>query len=349
MTVSDTETTNVRAGYRRARSIVIGVARFLVVLVTTFLGLLAVTFFIGRVVPIDPVLAIVGDRAPTSVVERIREEMGFNLPLWQQFLIYLKQAVTGDFGISVLTTHPVIEDIARVFPATLELATVGTLIGAGLGIPFGVMAAVWRDSIIDQIVRVIGLIGYSVPIFWLGLLSLLVFYAQLKWAAYPGRLDIAYEYTFTPITGLYLIDSAWTGQWDIFWDAWRHNSFARRVARLFLAGIHLAHDAVVHAERIEPGIHRCCPRQGALGSPHHLVPRAEKCSGAPSHRHRPLVRRTARRFGADRDGVLLARHWPVHHQFAAERRHECRPWRHHRHRRGLHRHQSFLRSFVPHA
>ncbi len=220
--MSGTETTNVRADYRRARDITVGVLRFLTVLVTTFLGLLAVTFFIGRVVPIDPVLAIVGDRAPESVVERIREEMGFNLPLWQQFLIYLKQAVTGDFGISVLTTHPVIEDIARVFPATLELATVGTLIGAGLGIPFGVVAAVWRDSIVDQIVRIIGLVGYSVPIFWLGLLSLLVFYAQLKWAAYPGRLDIAYEYTFVSTTGLYLLDSAMSGQWDIFWDAWRH-------------------------------------------------------------------------------------------------------------------------------
>ena len=222
MAETNTQTKPERAGTRRARDILFGFAKFLTVLVTTFLGLLAVTFFIGRVVPIDPVLAIVGDRAPTSVVERIREEMGFNLPLWQQFLIYLKQAVTGDFGTSVLTTHPVIEDIARAFPATLELATVGTLIGAGIGIPFGVIAAVWRDSIVDQIVRVIGLFGYSVPIFWLGLLSLLVFYAQLKWAAYPGRLDIAYEYTFVPITGMYLIDSAWTGQWDIFWDAWRH-------------------------------------------------------------------------------------------------------------------------------
>ncbi|PKR89697.1 peptide ABC transporter permease [Pleomorphomonas diazotrophica] len=191
-------------------------------LATTYLGLLAVTFFIGRVVPIDPVLAIVGDRAPTAVVERIREEMGFNLPLWQQFLIYLRQALTGDFGTSVLTTNPVMTDIVRVFPATLELATVGTLIGAGLGVPLGVVAAVRRGSIADQIVRIVGLIGYSVPIFWLGLLSLLLFYAKLKWVAYPGRLDVAYEYTFTPITGLYLVDAAWTRQWDVLWDAFRH-------------------------------------------------------------------------------------------------------------------------------
>ena len=129
-------------------------------LATTYLGLLAVTFFIGRVVPIDPVLAIVGDRAPAAVVERVREEMGFNLPLWRQFILYLQQALTGDFGTSVLTTNPVMEDILRVFPATLELATVGTLIGAGLGVPLGVVAAVRRGSIADQIVRIVGLIGY---------------------------------------------------------------------------------------------------------------------------------------------------------------------------------------------
>lgn len=207
---------------RRVRGLAVNFGRFAIMLATTFLGLLAVTFFIGRVVPIDPVLAIVGDRAPASVVERVREQMGFNLPLWQQFFIYLKQALTGDFGISVLTTNPVLEDIRNVFPATLELATVGTLIGAGLGVPLGVVAAVRRGSIADQIVRIVGLIGYSVPIFWLGLLSLLLFYARLKWVAYPGRLDVAYEYTFTPITGLYLVDAAWTRQWDVLWDAFRH-------------------------------------------------------------------------------------------------------------------------------
>ncbi len=190
--------------------------------VTTFLGLLAITFFIGRVVPIDPALAIVGDRAPAHVVERVREELGLNLPLWQQFFIYLKQALTGDFGTSVLTTHPVMEDIKRVFPATVELATVGTIIGAMFGVPLGVLAAVKRGSLIDQLVRLIGLIGYSVPIFWLGLLSLVFFYAKLQWVAFPGRIDIVYEYTFTPVTGFFLIDAIMQGEWEIFWDVFRH-------------------------------------------------------------------------------------------------------------------------------
>ncbi|WP_438753456.1 ABC transporter permease [Pararhizobium sp. O133] len=196
--------------------------RFLVVIVTTYLGLLAVTFFIGRVIPIDPVLAVLGDRAPTHVVERTRELMGFNKPLYVQFYIYVRDALTGNFGTSVLTTNPVMADIRRVFPATLELATVGTIIGSLIGVPLGVLAAVKRGSIADQIVRVVGLVGYSVPIFWLALLSLLLFYAKLRWVAFPGRIDIVYEYSFTPVTGLYLLDSLWQGQWDVFRDVFRH-------------------------------------------------------------------------------------------------------------------------------
>jgi peptide/nickel transport system permease protein len=206
----------------RAGGITLAILRTIVIIATTYLGLLAVTFFIGRVVPIDPVLAVLGDRAPASVVERTREEMGLNLPLYEQFYRYVKAALTGDFGTSVLTTNPVMTDIRRVFPATIELATLGTLIGAALGIPFGVLAAVRRGSLLDQIVRIIGLVGYSVPIYWLGLLSLLLFYAQLRWVAFPGRLDIVYEYSFTPITGFYLVDAAWQGQWDVFRDAFRH-------------------------------------------------------------------------------------------------------------------------------
>ena len=212
------------AGRNRARALswAAAIGRFLIIVATTYLGLLAVTFFIGRVVPIDPVLAIVGDRAPQHVVERTREEMGLNLPYWQQFFIYVKGVLQGDFGRSVLTTNPVMEDIRRVFPATVELATLGTLIGALIGVPLGVLAAVKRGSLIDQIVRVIGLIGYSVPIFWLGLLALLVFYARLRWTAGPGRIDVVYEYTFAPITGFYLLDAILQRDWAAFRDIFAH-------------------------------------------------------------------------------------------------------------------------------
>jgi peptide/nickel transport system permease protein len=114
------------------------------------------------------------------------------------------------------------QDIRRVFPATLELATLGTLIGLVFGIPLGVLAAVKRGSLIDQAVRIIGLIGYSMPIFWLGLLSLLVFYARLGWVAGPGRIGVAYEYTFTPITGLFLLDAAIQRDWGAFRDIFSH-------------------------------------------------------------------------------------------------------------------------------
>ena len=221
MALLETKTEARRSG-AGASAFAMSLLRFLVTVVTTYLGLLAVTFFIGRVVPIDPALAIVGDRAPMHVVERVREELGLNLPLYQQFFIYIRQALTGDFGTSVLTTNPVMTDIRRVFPATIELATVGTLIGAFLGVPLGVLAAVKRGSIADQIVRVIGLIGYSVPIFWLGLLALVFFYAKLNWVAYPGRVDIVYEYSFTPVTGFFLLDAAWQRQWDVLWDLFRH-------------------------------------------------------------------------------------------------------------------------------
>ena len=198
------------------------VLRFALTLAVTFLGLLLVTFLIGRVVPIDPVLAAVGDRAPPEVYERVRIELGLDLPLWQQFLLYIEAVLQGDFGTSVLTSRPVLEDIGRVFPATLELATVATLIGVVLGIPMGVAGAVWQGRWPDHLVRVLGLVGYSVPVFWLGLMGLLLFYAKLGWVEGPGRLDVFYDDLVTPVTGVILIDSALAGDWDVFHNALAH-------------------------------------------------------------------------------------------------------------------------------
>jgi len=191
-------------------------------LLLTFLGLLLVTFIIGRVVPIDPVLAIVGDRAPGHVVERVREELGLNRPLYEQFAIYVWNVVQGDLGDSVLTANPVLEDIKRVFPATLELATVATLFGVMLGVPMGVLAGVYAHRWPDQVIRVIGLLGYSIPVFWLGLMGLLLFYATWDLVPGPGRLDFIYDDMVDPVTGVILIDSALAGEWDAFWNAASH-------------------------------------------------------------------------------------------------------------------------------
>ncbi len=196
--------------------------RFALVIFLTYLGLLAVTFFIGRVIPVDPVLAVVGDSAQPHVVARVREELGLNKPLIEQFYIYLAKVLQGDFGTSVLTANPVMEDIRRAFPATLELASLGILLGAGLGVPLGVWAAVRRGSVVDQAVRILGVLGHSVPIFWLGLMALLVFYARLDWVGGPGRIDVVYEFTLEPVTGLLLLDTAMAGEWEAFQNALSH-------------------------------------------------------------------------------------------------------------------------------
>ncbi len=188
----------------------------------TLLGLLLVTFLIARVMPIDPVLAVVGDRAPPAVYDRARLEMGLDRPLWEQFWMYLMKLARGDFGRSVLTSNPVLIDIKRVFPATLELATLGTLIGVTLGVPLGVTAAVNAGRWQDQIVRVVGLIGYSVPVFWLGLMGLLVFYAWLGWVSGPGRIGIAFQDFVTPVTGVLLLDTIIAHDWDAFRSASSH-------------------------------------------------------------------------------------------------------------------------------
>jgi peptide/nickel transport system permease protein len=188
----------------------------------TFLGLLAVTFVIGRVVPIDPVLAIVGDRALPEVYERVRLELGLDRPLWEQFLIYLGGVLRGDFGVSVITSRPVIEDVLRFFPATIELATLATILGVLVGVPAGVMAAVHAGRWPDHLIRVVGLVGYSAPVFWLGMMGLLIFYAKLGWVAGPGRLDVFYDGIVPPVTGMILIDAPLAGEWEILENALAH-------------------------------------------------------------------------------------------------------------------------------
>lgn len=191
-------------------------------LLATFLGLLLITFVIGRLMPIDPVLAAVGDRASQATYNQVKAAMGLNLPIWHQFLIYAWNVLHGDFGMSTLTARPVLEDLVRVFPATAELATLGIVIGTVFGIPLGVWSAVYRNSFLDHIMRVLGLIGYSVPIFWLGIMGLLVFYLQLQWVGGPGRLDVYLDGEVPTVTGMILVDSLLAGDWEVFDNAFSH-------------------------------------------------------------------------------------------------------------------------------
>ncbi len=197
-----------------------------VTLLITFIGLLAVTFIISRVVPIDPVMSILGERASEAQILEARTRLGLDEPMWKQFYIYVSQALQGDLGLSVRTREPVAQEIARHFPATLELATLATILGVLVGVPAGVLAATKPGSLYDQIVRLVGLMGYSMPVFWLGLIGLLVFYGQLGWVSGPGRLDASFQMMFefevTPYTGMILLDTALAGRWDMFANAFSH-------------------------------------------------------------------------------------------------------------------------------
>ena len=191
-------------------------------IMVTMLGLMFVTFVIGRIMPIDPVLAIVGEQASKSTYDAAYAQLGLDRPIIAQFGLYVWDVLHGDFGKSLLTARPVANDIKRVFPATLELASIGVFFGIILGVPLGVVAAVKRGSWIDQVARVIALVGYSMPIFWLGLMGLLVFYGILGWVGGPGRVGIFYVDIVPSVTGMILIDSLLDRNWVIFKDALSH-------------------------------------------------------------------------------------------------------------------------------
>ena len=220
----------------------------------TFFGLLLVTFLIGRVIPIDPVLAIVGDRALPDVYARVRQELALDEPLYYQFWLYMTKVLQGDFGKSVITSKPVIDDIIRFFPATIELATLATLLGALIGVPMGVLAAKFQGRWVDHIIRVLGLVGYSVPVFWLGLVGLLVFYtmARLGLGYRPPRCLLR-RHRHSPHRP-HVGRSAIARRMGHLLQRGQPSHPAGIAARLLLARLYQPHDAQLHARAAEPGI-----------------------------------------------------------------------------------------------
>lgn len=188
----------------------------------TLFGLLLLTFFIGRVMPLDPVLAVVGPDADASTYQQVFREMGLDQPLWRQFLWYLNDLLRGDFGAALLTGNPVLTDIARVFPATLELATLAIVFGVIVGLPLGVFAATHHGRLGDHLARLLTLFGYSTPIFWLAMMAFLVFYAWLGWAGGVGRIGLAYDGLVPVRSGLLLVDTLLAQDWEAFRSALRH-------------------------------------------------------------------------------------------------------------------------------
>jgi peptide/nickel transport system permease protein len=191
-------------------------------LALTLAGLLAITFVMSAFSPIDPALQQVGDHASAATYAQARHALGLDAPLPERFAHYLIRLAHGDLGMSTATGQPITNELREIFPATFELSTIALLISAIIGVGLALCSARWPGSWIDSVIRVISLLGSSVPIFWLGLVALALFYAHWHWAGGPGRLDDAYEYTIDMPTGLVLIDSWRSGLPGAFVSAIKH-------------------------------------------------------------------------------------------------------------------------------
>ena len=198
------------------------ISRLVTAVVMVLLATLVI-FLIANTVPGDPAMAALGDMQASDPVQvrEFRARWGLDLPLWEQYWLFLKRLAQGDLGISISSRRPVLADIIDYAPATLELATIAFLLSLAVGLPLGVVAAVKRDSWVDHLARFVALIGVSAPTFWLAFIMLAIVYGQRDWAPGPGRLD---PIAFPPdrITGLLLIDTALAGDWETFRDAAAH-------------------------------------------------------------------------------------------------------------------------------
>ncbi len=190
-------------------------------IVPTFIGITLLVFVLVRLIPGDPIETMAGERGIDAALhEKLRHEYGFDRPVIVQYGLYLQRLLQGDLGRSIVTHKPVIEEFASLFPATIELSVCAILFALCLGLPAGVLAAVRRNSIFDHGVMGVSLIGYSMPIFWWGLLLILLFSVQLGWTPVSGR--IAVLYFVEPKTGFLLIDSLLSGDRGAFESALSH-------------------------------------------------------------------------------------------------------------------------------
>ncbi|SER95038.1 ABC transporter permease subunit [Rhizobium sp. NFR03] len=193
----------------------------LAVLIPTFVGVSIIAFSFIRLLPGDPVMLLSGERvmAPERHAQ-IMAELGLDRPLYVQYFDYLVGLLQGDFGRSIISKRPVIDDFMTLFPATMELAICAIILAVCLGIPAGVVAAVKRGTWLDQTIMGTALVGYSMPIFWWGLLLIIFFSGTLGWTPVSGR--ISFLYFFPPVTGFMLIDSLLSGQKGAFASAVSH-------------------------------------------------------------------------------------------------------------------------------
>ena len=195
--------------------------RRLALIVPTFIGISIVSFGFIRLLPGDPVESMSGVHAMTA--ERhaaLIHQFGLDRPLWQQYLDYLWHSLHGDLGSSINTTHPIVREFLTLFPATLELSVCAIIFATAIGIPLGIVAAVKRGTLLDQATMGTALVGYSMPIFWWGLLLIIVFSGILHWTPVSGRISL--DYFIKPVTGFMLIDSLLYGEPGAFRSAVSH-------------------------------------------------------------------------------------------------------------------------------
>ena len=193
----------------------------LALLVPTFIGVSIVAFAFIRMLPGDPIMLLAGERGMSE--ERYRELQqlyGFDQPIIVQYFNYVGDILSGDFGTSIVTKRPVLEEFFTLFPATIELSLCAIIVATAIGIPAGVFAAVKRGSWFDQSIMGVALVGYSMPIFWWGLLLIIFFSGVLQWTPVSGRISLLYF--FPPVTGFMLIDSLLSGQKGAFSSAVSH-------------------------------------------------------------------------------------------------------------------------------
>lgn len=197
------------------------ILRRLIGFVFVLAGVSVITFALAQLVPVDPALAALGQNAREDQIAAFRREYGLDQPPLQQYVRYVSRLLQGDLGISIRTRRPVADDLRDFLPATIELSLAAMGVTIVLGVSLGVLAAVNRNGWLDGLARVFALVGGSLPIFFLGLLGLAVFYSRLRWLPGPGRLDA----TMAPpaeITGLYVVDSLLTGNWAALENSLAH-------------------------------------------------------------------------------------------------------------------------------
>lgn len=212
--------------------------RRLVIMVPLLLGITLIAFAISHAVPGDPVTANLGQKAMSDpeIVAAFRAEWGLDRPVPEQYLTYLGNLVQGDLGRSIKSRRSVVEDLRAYLPATIELASAAIVIGLASGMFFGIVSAVRRNSWLDQVIRVLTLLGVSVPVFWLALLMLYFFYARLGWAAGPGRLDAGMEPP-PRVSGFFTIDALLAGDVATFQNALRHLALPALVLGSYTTGL----------------------------------------------------------------------------------------------------------------